>query len=309
MYAAKIPESFYGSIPVGISLSLVHATLIHERYEMAYNLLCSIRSVLSKSAKPAVPDYLNEAIVIFTWQVTLYLHKKDENQTYATILKQMIRSKSLSLSMTAYLLYALGAAHLNGYIPTVDLEEWGISQTLEMFVDSIDTNKSSMLLLIGRIHLNNQQYKEAINCFEQHLTELEFLQGQGITSDASTVTTLEIAKSYSTMKLFDRSIDSYKKALRIDFLNHGKDNTFIWAVLYSQLGDDYFSIHKYDWAEKVYGTSLHIFIEIGNASGRSTCNLYRMLHLVYLCQNDPVTEEVYKRKQLALERKLGVKVP
>ena len=111
------------------------------------------------------------------------------------------------------------------------------------------------------------------------------------------------------MKLFDKSIEARKKALRLDFQNHGKDNTFVRAVLYSSLGDDYLGLLKFDWAEKAYRTSLRIFIKIGNESCPSTCYLYKMLHLVYLARNDPVTAELYKRKQLALECKLGVKVP
>ena len=92
-YAAKIPELFYCFIPVGISLVLVHSNPTHERYEKAYKLLFSIRSVLSKSAKLAVSKNLYESIIIDTWQVTLYLQNKEENQTYATFIKQMISSK------------------------------------------------------------------------------------------------------------------------------------------------------------------------------------------------------------------------
>ena len=176
-YAAKIPELFYCFIPVGISLVLVHANLIHERYEKAYKLLCSIRSVLSKSAKLAVSKNLYESIIIDTWQVTLYLQNKEENQTYATFVKQMISSKLLSLPMTGYFLTVLNEAHMNGYLPTVELDEWGVSQTSELIMDNVDTHNPVMLLLKGRIHELNQQYKEAINCFEQYLTEFEFLQG------------------------------------------------------------------------------------------------------------------------------------
>ena len=195
MYAAKIPEFSYGFIPVGISFVLMHANLRHERYEMAYKLLCGIHSVLSKSGKPVITDYLNEVIITFTWEVTFYLHKRDENQTYAKILKQMISSKFLSPPMTGYLLTVLDEAHMNGYLPTVDLDEWGISETSEMFLDNVDTNKPAMLLLKGRIHALNHQHKEAINCFEQHLRKLEFLQGQGTVSSASIVALWDMAKS------------------------------------------------------------------------------------------------------------------
>ena len=111
------------------------------------------------------------------------------------------------------------------------------------------------------------------------------------------------------MKLFDRSIVARKKALRLDFQNHGKDNTFVRAVLYSSLGDNYLGLLKFDWAEKAYRTSLSIYIEIGNESCPSTCYLYKMLHFVYLHQNDPVTAELYRKKQESLERKLGVEFP
>ena len=277
---------------------------------MAYKLLCGIHSVLSKSGKPVVTDYLNEVIITFTWEVTFYLHKRDENQTYANILKQMIRSKFLSPPMTGYLLTVLDEAHMNGYLPTVDLDEWGISETSEMFPDNVDTNKPAMLLLKGRIHALNHQHKEAINCFEQHLRKLGFLQEQGTVSSASIVALWDMAKSYSKIKLFDRSIDLLKKALRLDFLNHGrhgKDNTFICATLYMSLGNEYFNLHRYDWAEKAYRTSLRIFTQIGNACCLSTCDLYKMLHLIYLGRNDPITAELYKRKQLALECN-GIKV-
>ena len=307
MYAAKIPEFFYRCVPVGISLLLVQLNLTLERYERAHKLLCSIRSVLSMSVEP-VPNYLNEAVIIFTWEVSLYLHMKDENQTYATILKQMIRSKSLSSNMTGYFLTALDKAHMNGYLPTVDLEEWGISQASEMFLDNFDTNEPMMLLQKGRSHALNHQHKEAIDCFEHYLTELELLQGQG-TSSVSIWTHLSIAKSYSKMNLFDRSIDTVKKALIFDFLHHGKDNTVDRAAISMSLGNDYLGLLNFDWAEKAYRTSLSIFIEIGNRSCPSTCYLYKMLHFVYLHQNDPVTAELFRRKQVALEQKLGVKVP
>ena len=161
----------------------------------------------------------------------------------------------------------------------------------------------------GWIHAFNEQYKEAIDCLEQRFKELEILQGQGTTSTFLISTFLESGKAYSEMKLFDRSIDALKKALKLDFLHHGKDNTFGRAAIYFWLGVGYFCLLNFDCAEKAYRTSLSIFIEIGNESGPSTCFLYHMLHLVYLGQNDPVTAELYKRKQLALERKLGVKSP
>ena len=166
-----------------------------------------------------------------------------------------------------------------------------------------------MHLLKGRIHVLNRQYKEAIDCFEQHLTKLDSLQGQGTVSSASIVAYCDMAAPYSKMKLFDRGIDLLKKALRLDFLNHGKHSTYIRAMLYMLLGNNYSHLQKFDWAEKAYRTSLHILIEIGNASCPSTCYLYKMLHHVYLGQNDHVTAELYKRKQLALEHKLGFKVP
>ena len=211
--------------------------------------------------------------------------------------------------MTGFFLSKLYKAHMNGYISTVELEEWEISQTSRMFLDNAVTNEPTMFLLKGQIHVFNQQYKEAIDCFEQYLTKLDFLQGQGIASSASTLAIYLSANAYSRMNLFDRSIDSLKKALRLDFLNHGKNNTFLRAGLYMSLGDDYCDLLNFDWAEKAYRTSLSIYIEIGNESCPSTCYLYKMLHLVYLARNDPVTAELYKRKQLALECKLGVKVP
>ena len=308
MFAEKIPEFFYGFIPAGICLVLVIMNLSVERYEAAHKLLSSFHSVLSKSAKQAPIDFY-EAAIILTWETTLYLHKKDENKKYAKIIQQIIRLKSLSLSMTGLLPTVLEQAHMKGYLSTDALDEWGLSQTSEMFLHNVDITKPMMLLQKGQIHALNQQYKEAIDCFEQQLTELEYLQGQGTASCASTLATLEIARAYSKMKLFDKSIEARKKALRLDFQNHGKDNTFVRAALYSSLGDDYLGLLKFDWAEKAYRTSLRIFIEIGNESGPSTCYLFKMLHFVYLHQNDPVTAELYRRKQESLERKLGVKVP
>ena len=111
------------------------------------------------------------------------------------------------------------------------------------------------------------------------------------------------------MSQFDRSNALLKKALRLDFLNHGKDNTFVRAKLYMLLGCDFFGLFNFDWAERAYRTSLRIFIDIGNASCPATCHLYKMLHFVYLHQNDPVTAELYRRKQVALDRELGLKVP
>ena len=105
-----------------------------------------------------------------------------------------------------------------------------------------------------------------------------------------------MAKSYSKIKLFDRSIDLLKKALRLDFLNHGKDNTFVRATLYMSLGNEYFNLHRYDWAEKAYRTSLRIFTQIGNACCLSTCHLYKMLHLIYLGWNDPISAELCTRE-------------
>ena len=165
-----------------------------------------------------------------------------------------------------------------------------------------------MHLQKGRIHALNHQHKEAIDCFALHLPELELLQGQGTASSDSITIICKIAETYLQMNLFDRSIDSLKKALRLDLLYHGKDSTFLRAALYSLLGDGYFRLLKFDWAEKAYRTSLRIFIEIGNASCPSTSYLYKMLHFVSLHQNDPVTAELYKRKQEALQHKLGAKV-
>ena len=81
--------------------------------------------------------------------------------------------------MTGLLPTVLEQAHMKGYLSTDALDEWGISQSSEMFMHNVDITKPMMLLQKGQIHALNQQYKEAIDCFEQQLTELEFLQGQG----------------------------------------------------------------------------------------------------------------------------------
>ena len=70
--------------------------------------------------------------------------------------------------MAGYFLSVFEKARMNGYLSNVDLDEWGISLTSEMILDNVDTNQPMMLLGKGRIHVLNQQYKEAINLLEQY---------------------------------------------------------------------------------------------------------------------------------------------